>query len=171
VSALAKHFHGAAPFLHKDANGATALMVAAHCANAAATHALLAALTQASSHETEATLRVTEVLEATDSMGATALWLAAAATKPQGGAAVGGAAEGKAVVEALLAAGAGEAPNLVAVEAARVSCVSETCFFFFSLPSDPKGGSPGGTTAQAAAEHNGHADIAALLAANASASQ
>jgi len=105
-----------APFLHQDANGATPLMVAAHCANAAATRALLDALKRAIAQETASSSsspeeRLKEVLEATDLQGATALWLAAASLKPQGGngaALSNGKAESKEVVEALLAAGAGE---------------------------------------------------------------
>lgn len=112
-----------APFLHKDANGATPLMVAAHCANAAATKALLGALKEATSQDASSPSssekkRVQEVLEATDLQGATALWLAAASLKPQGGVGGGGVAplsfgktESTQVVEALLAAGAGERLN------------------------------------------------------------
>lgn len=122
-----------APFLHQDANGATPLMVAAHCANAAATKALLGALQQATSQDSSSPSSsekegVQEVLEATDLQGATALWLAAASLKPQGGgggvaALSSGQTESKEVVEALLAAGAGKGLNCFCMDLNTATCV------------------------------------------------
>ena len=89
VNALLLYGGGAIALLqHRDRNGATALMVAAHCGNVEALDSILGVL------EKEGEGRAA-CISATDENGATALWLAAA----------GGHAP---AVKALLDAGAGK---------------------------------------------------------------
>lgn len=100
---------GADAFTKRDKNGATALMVSAHCSN----HECVAAILEGLGEGAEAKAR----LEFADPAGATSLWLAAAAGS-------------KEAVSALLAAGAdklGGSPGGVTAAAAATKNGSAEC--------------------------------------------